>query len=79
MTLERRIGVGLLGTGVMGGVHARSLRALQELDPPLAPALVAPLGASIEDGYRACEVADAIARAATSGRKEHVAYREVKR
>jgi predicted dehydrogenase len=38
---------------------------------------VAPLGASFEDGYRACEVADAIARASASGTREQIAYRRV--
>jgi predicted dehydrogenase len=44
MTSAGRIGVGLLGTGFMGRAHARALRALCELDPPLDPELVAVCG-----------------------------------
>jgi predicted dehydrogenase len=40
---------------------------------------VAPLGASFEDGYRACEVADAIARASELGTRVDVHYRRVER
>jgi predicted dehydrogenase len=36
---------------------------------------VAPHGATFEDGYRAAEVCDAIARSAASGRRETVAFR----
>jgi predicted dehydrogenase len=36
---------------------------------------VAPHGATLEDGYRASEVLDAIARSAESGRREEVIYR----
>ena len=36
---------------------------------------VAPYGATFEDGYRAVEVCDALARASESGRREEVRYR----
>ena len=36
---------------------------------------VAPYGATFEDGYRAAEVCDAIARSSESGRRESVVYR----
>ena len=36
---------------------------------------VAPHGATLEDGYRAAEVCDAILRAAESGRREQISYR----
>ena len=36
---------------------------------------VAPYGATFEDGYRAAEVCDAIARSSSSGRREQIAYR----
>jgi len=36
---------------------------------------VAPHGATLEDGYRASEVADAVLRSAASGRREAVSYR----
>ena len=36
---------------------------------------VAPHGATLEDGYRAAEVCDAIVRAADSGARETVQYR----
>src|SRR5207244_4029851 len=36
---------------------------------------VAPHGATLEDGYRAAEVCDAILRSAESGRREHITYR----
>ncbi len=36
---------------------------------------VAPHGATFEDGYRAAEVCDAIARSSESGRREQVSYR----
>jgi predicted dehydrogenase len=38
---------------------------------------VAPYGATFEDGYRAAEVCDAIARSGTSGRRESITYRSV--
>jgi predicted dehydrogenase len=36
---------------------------------------VAPHGATFEDGYRAAEIADAIARSSESGRRESIVYR----
>lgn len=36
---------------------------------------VAPLGATFEDGYRVTEICDAIARSATSGQRESIAFR----
>lgn len=48
MSVAGRIGVGLLGTGFMGRAHARSLRALPELDPPLLPALVGVCGRDLD-------------------------------
>jgi predicted dehydrogenase len=39
---------------------------------------VAPHGATFEDGYRAAEVSDAIVRSSESGRREQLAYRELK-
>jgi predicted dehydrogenase len=36
---------------------------------------VAPYGATFEDGYRAAEVCDAIARSARNGQREEIAYR----
>lgn len=36
---------------------------------------VAPVGATFEDGYRAAEVCDAIARAAASGTRQQIGYR----
>ena len=36
---------------------------------------VAPHGATLEDGYRAAEVCDAIVRSSASGRREQVVYR----
>jgi predicted dehydrogenase len=36
---------------------------------------VRPLGATFEDGYRAAEICDAIARSAESGRREEITYR----
>jgi predicted dehydrogenase len=39
-------------------------------------ATVAPHGATFEDGYRCAEICDAILRAAESGRRETIAYRE---
>ena len=36
---------------------------------------VAPHGATLEDGYRASEVADAILRSAASGSRETISYR----
>ena len=36
---------------------------------------VAPHGATFEDGYRAAEICDAIARSATTGMKETLSYR----
>ena len=36
---------------------------------------VAPHGATLEDGYRAAEVCEAIVRSADSGARESVAYR----
>ena len=40
---------------------------------------VAPHGATFEDGYRAAEVCDAIARSAEAGRREHIGYRALTR
>ena len=37
---------------------------------------VAPHGATLEDGYRAAEVCDAIVRSAQSGARETVSYRD---
>jgi predicted dehydrogenase len=48
---------------------ARLLRAIAGEEP------VAPYGATFEDGYRAAEVADAIARSSASGRRETIEYR----
>jgi predicted dehydrogenase len=36
---------------------------------------VAPHGATLEDGYRAAEVCDAVVRSSESGRREEIAYR----
>jgi hypothetical protein len=36
---------------------------------------VAPHGATLEDGYRAAEVCDAMLRSAETGRREPVTYR----
>jgi predicted dehydrogenase len=36
---------------------------------------VAPHGATLEDGYRAAEICDAIVRSSESGRRETVTYR----
>jgi predicted dehydrogenase len=36
---------------------------------------VAPFGATFEDGYRAAEVCDAIARSAETGRRQDIVYR----
>ena len=36
---------------------------------------VAPYGATFEDGYRAAEICDAIARSSESGKREQIAYR----
>lgn len=38
---------------------------------------VAPHGATFEDGYRAAEVCDAIERAAASGKRQQIAFRDV--
>jgi predicted dehydrogenase len=38
---------------------------------------VRPYGADFEDGYRAAEVCDAIARSSDSGRREQLAYRSI--
>ena len=36
---------------------------------------VAPHGATLEDGYRAAEVCDAIVRSGETGRRESIVYR----
>jgi predicted dehydrogenase len=45
------------------------------LDAIAGPSAVGPHGATFEDGYRAAEVCDALARSSDSGRRETIAYR----
>ena len=46
--VSRQIGVGMLGYAFMGKAHSRALRALPELDAPLAPDLVSISGRNRE-------------------------------
>ena len=41
------------------------------------PQAISPLGATFQDGYRAAEICESIARSSTSGRRETVAYRSL--
>jgi hypothetical protein len=38
---------------------------------------VAPYGATLEDGYRASEICDAIVRSGETGKRERIAYRSL--
>jgi predicted dehydrogenase len=60
---------------VLGWEHTFVHEIFHFLNAIAEDADVAPYGATFEDGYRASEVCDAIARSASTGRREQIVYR----
>ena len=60
----------------IGWAQSFTHQAIHMLEAVAGHHKIAPLAATFEDGYRCAEVADAILRAAASGRTETVSYRD---
>jgi predicted dehydrogenase len=62
---------------ILGWEHSFSHEMLHLLSAIAADRAVGPDGATFEDGYRAAEICDALLRAAESGERQTLSYREI--